>query len=520
MDSSRTRVAPRNPRAARSAPALLGALLLFSGIATAAPEPAGRVLIAAGEVTAVRAGESARSLDRGDAVYVGDEIRTGRRGSVQVRFIDEGLVDLDPGTRFAIDEYRAGDDDAAGSVVMNFLRGALRTITGSIGGGDDTYRMNTPTATIGVRGTAYALQYCDADCAERIGVDSALGLHGRVDQGVVTVDTPQANAAFSAGDFFFVSAGSAPRVVVQPPAGILDGGDGDEDEQESRDGLSLSAAGGDSAAPESGIEAESSTTTDDTTAEVDSGGDTESSEPVVDGGDLSGGGTTLVGGSAAAAMTNGFADFGAGQVLQQDSNGTVLGASFGSGREIEVDTANATLLETGSDTSLGVGWGRWNGSFTVDGAAASGNLAFMVVDQFTDPGTLVSLPDVNASYSIPNPTGPSKNPGPSAFDRDGNLWELTALSFVVDFQSTNVTLSNLNLTGPGSGLITLSTNNNQTLMETFSVNKNSFTIVADEGAMSATVTGKFVGAAAEGMVTSFDATDGTANVTGVAVLAK
>ncbi|MDX1610102.1 MAG: FecR family protein, partial [Halofilum sp. (in: g-proteobacteria)] len=131
-----------------------------------AVESVGRVIIASGDVTVVRPGASARSIERGDRIYEGDEIRTGRRGNAQIRFVDGALFDLDPDTRFAVDRYRAGGGQSAGSALLSFLSGALRTITGAIGrGSDDLYRMRTPTATIGVRGTGYSLYYCDANCA-------------------------------------------------------------------------------------------------------------------------------------------------------------------------------------------------------------------------------------------------------------------------------------------------------------------------------------------------------------------
>ncbi len=139
--------------------AALLACLLFMPVNAAAAEQVGRVLVAVGGVTAEQADASARGLGRRDPIYAGERIRTGTRGRVQIRFQDGAMVDLDPGSTCEVEEY-ASDDDG-GSAVMNFLKGAMRTITGAIGGnrGDD-YRMNTTVATIGVRGTATRILRC------------------------------------------------------------------------------------------------------------------------------------------------------------------------------------------------------------------------------------------------------------------------------------------------------------------------------------------------------------------------
>ena len=48
---------------------------------------------------------------------------------------------------------------------MSLLAGGIRTLTGRIGKTRrDAYLMNTPTASIGVRGTDYELRLCAGDC--------------------------------------------------------------------------------------------------------------------------------------------------------------------------------------------------------------------------------------------------------------------------------------------------------------------------------------------------------------------
>lgn len=201
---------------------LLAALLLVSPHGAAAAEAAGRLVSAVGEVRAIDADGVERLLERGDEVQVGDTVVVGSRSTAQLRMRDQALIDLEAESRFRIEryEYRDGDNDSA---VMRFLRGALRTVTGAIGKKpDDTYRMETPVATIGVRGTQYALQLCDVRCARE---DRPPGLYGRVDEGVISVTNRAASKLFERNEYFHVADRDvAPREIVSPPEGILDGG--------------------------------------------------------------------------------------------------------------------------------------------------------------------------------------------------------------------------------------------------------------------------------------------------------
>lgn len=208
----------RERRLFPAAAAWLTALLLMAMATIAvAVEPAGRVIFSSGDVTAVDSRGVERALARDDVIHPGDTVRTAAQSMVDLRMSDDALVSLDPESRFAVERY---DRNGTGRAVMRFLAGALRTITGAIGKQEqDTYQMHTPVATIGVRGTEYALQFCDADCARG---DRPAGLYGRVDEGAISVTNDAASEAMVAGDYFHVAAVDvAPERLVRPPDGIL-----------------------------------------------------------------------------------------------------------------------------------------------------------------------------------------------------------------------------------------------------------------------------------------------------------
>jgi len=186
--------------------ALVFALALFGAIplATAAD---GRALVVAGRVMVERAAPGAFSITAlgvGTEIRSGDLIRTGSDGRAQIRFSDGAIVSLQPGTDFRIEDYRYERDQRRAFFYL--LRGALRTLTGAIGKTNhDEYRMKTPTATVGVRGTEYVAEQtvCDPRCAPgpRAGLRVAVS-KGRIvlltDAGEIEVDAGQSAAAESA----------------------------------------------------------------------------------------------------------------------------------------------------------------------------------------------------------------------------------------------------------------------------------------------------------------------------------
>ena len=174
--------------------------ILFVLSTPALAEPAGRVVFVSGSVLATDLTGNARALERGAAVEEGDTIATGE-GRVQVQFKDGAFMALQPQTRFKVARYRytaAGDDED--SAVMSLIKGGLRTISGLVGKKNrDAYRMETEVATIGIRGTDYAL-------------DLNASLSGHVSDGAIEVCNGAGCTMVQGGFAFLVPS------FTQPPA--------------------------------------------------------------------------------------------------------------------------------------------------------------------------------------------------------------------------------------------------------------------------------------------------------------
>ncbi len=122
---------------------------------TSAPVVAAQVVWVKGMVQAISTDQKTRELHRRDLVHEQDILSTEAGGSGQIVFSDGTLFTLNESTKFKIDQYRYVKGDAKQEkYVVSVLKGGFRTVTGLISkDAPDSYKVQTPVATIGVRGT-------------------------------------------------------------------------------------------------------------------------------------------------------------------------------------------------------------------------------------------------------------------------------------------------------------------------------------------------------------------------------
>ena len=118
---------------------------------------AATVDFAVGEVSAITASGTQRSLTKGAELNNGDTVKTGDGARAQIRFADGAMMSLQPLTELRIDDFQyVGKADGDERGFFSLLKGGLRTITGWVGRSHrDNYRVKTAVATIGIRGTEY-----------------------------------------------------------------------------------------------------------------------------------------------------------------------------------------------------------------------------------------------------------------------------------------------------------------------------------------------------------------------------
>ena len=164
---------------------------------------AGRVNFVSGKVEAVSADGNRRNLVRGELVNSGERLET-NSGRVQIRFTDGSFVSLQPNTVFGLDNYAFNKAQPnEGSLLFNFIRGSMRTVSGAIGKVNrGNYKVQTPVATIGIRGTSYA---------------ASQEPNGRllltVGKGIVNLQNDFGDSDINAGQTFQVETGKAPTTA-------------------------------------------------------------------------------------------------------------------------------------------------------------------------------------------------------------------------------------------------------------------------------------------------------------------
>jgi hypothetical protein len=163
------------------------ALFLFTAFATAAfAADAGTVEKVTGKVTITGADNVVRAAGPRERIMSGETIATDAKSETMVKMADESTILLRPNTRFQLTEYKY-DKAATDSSVMTLLRGTMRMVTGIIGKRRPTnVRVNTLTATIGIRGTDFEVAVIPEDTPE-----ARAGVYDFVHDGVTNIRLTQ-----------------------------------------------------------------------------------------------------------------------------------------------------------------------------------------------------------------------------------------------------------------------------------------------------------------------------------------
>ncbi|MBV8745273.1 MAG: FecR domain-containing protein [Xanthobacteraceae bacterium] len=93
----------------------------------------------------------AQAIGAGSSLISNEHLRTGEASSAQLLFLDETSVSMGAQSDLVLDRFVYNPNRASGNVVLSTARGALRFVTGSQN--PTNYTINTPVASIGVRGT-------------------------------------------------------------------------------------------------------------------------------------------------------------------------------------------------------------------------------------------------------------------------------------------------------------------------------------------------------------------------------
>jgi len=175
--------------------------------------PAGQITQTSGHVAVTGPTGKVTSAGSGQPVEAGETVTLGDGANAVLKFQDGQIIALQSKSIFKVNRYKY--DQAApekGESFFSIVQGGLRAITGLIGNSNKAgWKLATPTATIGIRGTDFMAV-----------INQATYL--KVDAGVISATNSAGTAVFTAGQTGAVASGTALGTVIPAssvPAGTF-----------------------------------------------------------------------------------------------------------------------------------------------------------------------------------------------------------------------------------------------------------------------------------------------------------
>lgn len=169
---------------------VFGMLALVLHVDMALAAIAGQVQFVNGDVQITDSAGRVRTMHKGDAVNEGDTIISAKAASAQIRMQDGGFIAVRADTKLKFDSFKfggqeSGKESSSDNSFFSLFKGGFRAITGLIGRvNKQNYKITTPAATIGIRGTDHETVYVPNDLP---GV--AAGAYSKVNVGETTLTT-------------------------------------------------------------------------------------------------------------------------------------------------------------------------------------------------------------------------------------------------------------------------------------------------------------------------------------------
>jgi hypothetical protein len=185
------------------------------------PSAVGQVIKSRGRAFVLSNEHERRDLVLGSEVFVGDRIFTGVEGFIRLSMIDDAKIDLRCNSEMRIEDYQLLR--GANRSVLRLIKGSVKKITGSIGKvAEDIYEMHTPIATVGVRGTEYAIRVLQSHgCDGSLDVNSD-GLFVKVSRGAIDVKSDQQEVALNSGQAAHLADDASQIKAIEARDGVFD----------------------------------------------------------------------------------------------------------------------------------------------------------------------------------------------------------------------------------------------------------------------------------------------------------
>ncbi|CCE08243.1 conserved exported hypothetical protein [Bradyrhizobium sp. STM 3843] len=162
--------------------------------APASAEPIGNVAALSGTVTVIRNKDSL-PLKLRDDIFLNDVVQTSAASSLGITFDDGTTFHLSANARITIDNYVYEDGGKQNSAVFNIGRGTVAFVAAAVAKTGDM-KIDTPTATLGIRGTTGVVDVPDnASAAAGATNNVAIKLYPDADGRVGHIEVNDRNGA-------------------------------------------------------------------------------------------------------------------------------------------------------------------------------------------------------------------------------------------------------------------------------------------------------------------------------------
>ena len=212
---------------------MLLALCTAWAVPALADTTAGTATLVTGHVSAAAPSGEIRDLVKGGEVYQGEVIITASASYVNIEFSDGGRVLLRPESRFSIERYQyagtqgsqtsgqAAQPVRQESAFFRLLKGGFRAVSGLIGHvRHEDYAVQTPVATIGIRGTDYEIRYCNGDCTD-IQPTPKDGLYAGVKAGSIGLTNGNGTTVTGTNQYTFIGGANVGGQILPTPPPAL-----------------------------------------------------------------------------------------------------------------------------------------------------------------------------------------------------------------------------------------------------------------------------------------------------------
>jgi hypothetical protein len=202
----------------------LGLVLALWGAAVWA-QAVGYVVQLNGTLSVQRADGSTRILSLKSEVLLSDTLSTQKDSYAQINFTDGSAATLRPNTTLRIEQYQFNKEKPqADNLGMRLLKGGLRSVTGLIGkrGDMDSYKIQTSTATVGIRGSSGDTLDCMQGCDGVTSKGGALprGVYHATHTGLYIMSTKAGSILIGPGQFGVAEDPDKPPVLLEEDPGL------------------------------------------------------------------------------------------------------------------------------------------------------------------------------------------------------------------------------------------------------------------------------------------------------------